>query len=453
VTVRTSHERHAAAIQERERALLSFFEREQERLARACHELARSFAQGGTLVPFGTGAAATDAAHVAVEFMHPVIVGKRALPALAPPNDPTGASSPGHLLRGGDIALGLLHGSSDPAVEEFLGDARRRAALTIAMTGKGGAAGADYAFEVPSGDPAVVQEVQETAYHVLWELVHVFFEHPGLLDDACITCGDVAVEARVVALRNGSAVIEKDGAREEVAVELVEQVQVGDRLLCHAGVALEKLPGGEEAVAEDPSSFLYPFLGSEERDLDSVLADVRASSVQKARDVAELRRSIDLDAVEHCARDVRARLERGGRLIAFGNGGSSTDAQDAACDCLARGWPAVALNNDVATVTAVGNDVGFDKVFARQLIPLARHEDVALAISTSGSSPNVVAGLEEAHRRGMLTVGVTGYDGGRLAELDWLDHLFVVGSDYIPRLQEVHATLYHLLLDSLGAAA
>jgi D-sedoheptulose 7-phosphate isomerase len=180
---------------------------------------------------------------------------------------------------------------------------------------------------------------------------------------------------------------------------------------------------------------------------------VRASSVQKARDVAELRRSIDLDAVENCARDVRARLERGGRLIAFGNGGSSTDAQDAACDCLARGWPAVALDNDVATITAVGNDVGFDKVFARQLIPLARHEDVALAISTSGSSPNVVAGLEEAHRRGMLTVGVTGYDGGRLAELDWLDHLFVVGSDYIPRLQEVHATVYHLLLDSLGAAA
>jgi len=461
VSVRTSHERHAAAIEERERALLSFFEREQERLARACHDLARSFAQGGTLVPFGTGAAATDAAHVAVEFMHPVIVGKRALPALAPTNDPTGASEPGRLLRAGDVALGLIHGSTDPAVEAFLREARRRAGLTIAMAGQGGGADVDYSFEVPSADPAVAQEVQETSYHVLWELVHVFFEHPGLLDDACITCGDVAVEARVVALRNGSAVIEKHGAREEVAVDLVEQVEVGDRLLCHAGVALEKLPRGEaaaseeqdQAVADDPSGFLYPFLGSEERDLDSVLADVRASSVQKARDVAGLRRSIDLDAVGRCARDMRERLERGGRLIAFGNGGSSTDAQDLACDCLALGWPAVALDNDVATITAVGNDVGFDKVFARQLIPLARHEDVALAISTSGSSPNVVAGLEEAHRRGMLTVGITGYDGGRLAGLDWLDHLFVVGSDYIPRLQEVHATIYHLLLDAVGRAA
>ena len=430
------------ALAEREQALLGFFEREQERLARACHDMARAFSRGGTLVSFGSGAAATDAAHVAVEFMHPVIVGKRALPALA-----------GTGLRGGDIALGLMHGSRDPGVEGFLRDARGRAELTIAMCGEGSGVEADYTFAVPSSDPAVVQEVQETSYHVLWELVHVFFEHPGLLDDACITCGDVAVEARVVALRNGSAVIERNGAREEVAVELVESVQVGDRLLCHAGVALERLPPAETAEPEDPSGFLYPFLESEERDLDAVLADVRASSLQKARDVAELRRAIDPHAIALCADAVRERLARGGRLLAFGNGGSSTDAQDAAIDCRTRGWPAIALNDDVATITAVGNDVGFDNVFARQLIPLGRHEDVALAISTSGSSPNVVAGLEEARRRGMLTVGITGYDGGRLAELGWIDHLFVVGSDYIPRLQEVHATIYHLLLDAVGRAA
>jgi D-sedoheptulose 7-phosphate isomerase len=294
-----------------------------------------------------------------------------------------------------------------------------------------------------------VQEVQETTYHVLWELVHVFFEHPGLLQDSCITCGDVAVEARVVALHNGSALIEKDGAREEVAVELLEEVEVGDRVLCHAGVALERLGPGMPAE-EDPTSFLYPFLDSREDDLESVLADVRASTLHKGDDVVALRRAIDVEAIGRCAADVRERLERGGRLISLGNGGSSTDAQDVAGDCLARDWPAIALTNDVATVTAVGNDVGFDKVFARQLIALARAEDVALAISTSGSSPNVVAGLEEAHRRGMLTVAITGYDGGRLAELDWLDHLFVVESDYIPRLQEAHATIYHLLLGEVG---
>jgi D-sedoheptulose 7-phosphate isomerase len=147
---------------------------------------------------------------------------------------------------------------------------------------------------------------------------------------------------------------------------------------------------------------------------------------------------------------LRAALERGGRLLAFGNGGSATDAQDAAIDAAALGWPAISLPDDAATVTAVANDVGFENIFARQLIALGRRGDVALAISTSGSSPNIVAGLEEAHRRGMLTVAITGYDGGRLAGLPWLDHRIAVGGDYVPRLQEAHATAYHLLLEMAG---
>ena len=122
------------------------------------------------------------------------------------------------------------------------------------MTGGGAAvADAEHSFAVRSADPVIVQEAQETAYHVLWELVHVFFEHPGLLDDACITCGDVAVQARVVALTNGTATIEKDGAREDVAIDLVEGVEVGDVLLCHAGVALEKVPDAEFAGAREGS--------------------------------------------------------------------------------------------------------------------------------------------------------------------------------------------------------
>jgi D-sedoheptulose 7-phosphate isomerase len=322
---------------------------------------------------------------------------------------------------------------------------------------------------VPSDDPAIVQEVQETAYHVLWELVHVFFEHPGLLDDACITCGDVAVTATVVSVSGSNAVIEKDGAREEVAIDLVEDVAVGDQLLCHARVALEKVGGargegggaaaeaaganGAEAAPGDPTSFLYPFLEREESDLDAVLADVESSTMQKAEDVIALRARIDPAAVAACAADVRERLERGGHLIAFGNGGSATDAQDLAADALARDWPAASLTNDSATVTAVGNDVGFDKVFARQLIALGRAHDVAVAISTSGNSPNLVAGLEEARRRHMLTVGIAGYDGGLLAGLDWVDHLFVVPSDYIPRIQEAQATIYHLLLEEIGGRA
>jgi D-sedoheptulose 7-phosphate isomerase len=443
------------AIRERERVVRAFFDREAPNLARACHAMARSFSRGGTLIPFGTGAAATDAAHAAVEFMHPVIVGKRALPAIAPGSDPSGASTLARLARPDDIALAISHGSPDEATRAFVADARSRGLLAIAMMARAATSGeADHCFSVESDDPVIAQETQETAYHVLWELVHVFFEHPGLLDDACITCGDVAVEAEVVAVENGNAMIEKDGARESIAIDLVEGVAVGDRLLCHAGVALEKLGSASTArapeSAEDPTGFLYPFLEREESDLDTVLADVEASTRRKAEDVIELRVALDTGAIARCAAAVRDRLEHGGHLIAFGNGGSSTDAQDLAADALARGWPAVALDNDVATVTAVGNDVGFDKAFSRQLIPLGRAHDVAVAISTSGSSDNLIAGLEEARRRHLLTIGIAGYDGGRMAQLGWLDHFFVVGSDYIPRIQEAQATIYHLLLEAIG---
>jgi D-sedoheptulose 7-phosphate isomerase len=148
---------------------------------------------------------------------------------------------------------------------------------------------------------------------------------------------------------------------------------------------------------------------------------------------------------------MRERLSAGGRLLTFGNGGSATDAQDLAADALARGWRALALNNDAATVTAVANDVGFDSVFARQLIALGGDGDVAVAISTSGGSPNLIAALEEAQRRGMLTVALAGHDGGRLAALDGLDHVFVVPSDHVPRIQEAQATIYHLLVQGIGS--
>jgi len=412
-------------VAERETVLAGFLEAEQERLARACHDMARAFAQGGLLIPFGAGAARTDAAHVAVEFMHPVIVGKRALPALA------GADG-----RAGDIALGLAHRPGDQQVSHFLESAAARGLLTIAFAPD--RIDADHSFVVASDDPWVVQEVQETAYHVLWELVHVFFDHPGLLQEACITCGDVAVEVDVVDVDGATATVERGGAREQVGIDLVPDARPGDRLLCHAGVALER-------VEHDAAAFLY----AADDDLDAVLAHVRASTVSKGRDTIALRRTLDLDRVRACGDAIGAALGRGARVLTFGNGGSATDAMDLALDLRELGAPAAALVDDVSTITAVGNDVGFDNVFARQLIPLARPGDVAFAISTSGSSANIVAALEEAHRREMTTCAITGYDGGRLAERDWLDHLIVVSGDYVPRLQEAHATAYHLLLEGL----
>ena len=448
--MRTSAARAAERISERHRVLETFLAAEQHRLAHACLDLARSFHRGGLLIAFGEGAAASDAAHVAVEFMHPVIVGKPALPAVSPAGDPTRALSLEGVGRAGDIALGLAHRPGDPAVASFLARAAGRGLLTVALTA-GERADADHAFVVPSDDPAIVQEVQETTYHVLWELVHVFFEHPALLEESCLTCGDVAVQARVVSVDGATALVERDGMREQVAIDLVAGVEPGALLLCHAGVALERLDEAAE-VPEDPSGFLYPFLGGGGSDADAVLADVAASTLRKGADTIALRGAIDFDALGRCADDLRAALRAGGRLLAFGNGGSATDAQDAAFDALDAGWPALALVNDPSTITALGNDVGFENAFARQLIPLGRAGDVALAFSTSGSSPSIIAGLEEAHRRGMVTCALTGYAGGRLAELPWLDHLISVPGDYVPRLQEAHATMWHLLLEEVGAA-
>jgi D-sedoheptulose 7-phosphate isomerase len=151
---------------------------------------------------------------------------------------------------------------------------------------------------------------------------------------------------------------------------------------------------------------------------------------------------------------MRERLARGGKLIAFGNGGSATDANDFALDCVAppAGWrsvPAISLAMEPASITAIANDVGTEVVFLRQLIAHARDGDVAVAISTSGGSKNVVAALEEARKRGLLTVALLGYDGGEIVRRSLADVAIVVRSDYIPRIQEVQASIYHVLRECL----
>jgi D-sedoheptulose 7-phosphate isomerase len=177
----------------------AFFAAEAGRIAEACWAMAQRFHQGGRLLAFGNGAAATDAQHVAVEFVHPVIVGKRALPALALTNDSAtlsgvmsggGAAAPfkrqiAVLARPQDIAMGISPDGRCANVLEALAEARRLRLLTIGLAGGDGGlfaqAELDFCFVVPAGDPMVVQETQETLYHVLWELVHIFFEHEGLL--------------------------------------------------------------------------------------------------------------------------------------------------------------------------------------------------------------------------------------------------------------------------------
>lgn len=374
------------AMQERNELAKAFFDQQADPLAQVCRQMSDRFLAGGRLLAFGQGAYSTDAQHVAVEFVHPVIVGKRALPALdlSPHFGPWLSA----LLRPEDMVMGFAPPSGDLAVAQALRLAREQGALTFALTGQDG----DYAVEVATPNPLIHQEVIEVLYHVLWETVHVFFEH------------------------------------RESSYEL------------------------------GASSFLYPFLSGAKQDTGLVVAEVADSIRSKVAEDAALRLAVaeqQSEAIASAVRAIAGRLSLGGQLILFGNGGSATDANDFALDCIAppaswRPVPAVSLALESANITAIANDVGAEVIFLRQLIAQARPEDVAVAISTSGGSRNVVMALQEARRRGLLTLALLGYDGGEVVRQNLADIAVVVRSDYIPRIQEVQASVYHVIREGLG---
>jgi D-sedoheptulose 7-phosphate isomerase len=204
---------------------------------------------------------------------------------------------------------------------------------------------------------------------------------------------------------------------------------------------------------------LYPFLGGPENRADDAAEQATRSTREKIAEAAQLRGRCLADyaaALAECAERLAARFRAGGRLFAFGNGGSATDAQSLASAFLAP-WegpplPALTLAGDVAVLTALANDVSIDVVFARQVAALTRPGDIAVGLSTSGNSTNVLAGLAEAARRGLLTVGFAGGDGGRMAHAPELDFCFVVPSPSVHRIQEAQTTLYHTLRRLCAAA-
>jgi D-sedoheptulose 7-phosphate isomerase len=362
-----------------------FFSREARHLSEVCHEMSERFLQGGRLLAFGRGSYATDAQHVSVEFVHPVIVGKRALPAL----DLSMAFQPWlrAILRPEDIVMGFGPPEGDPEVVAALTWARSRYAMTFAMPGPDGS----YALEAVTQNPFIHQEMVEILYHTLWETVHVFLEHRQLGQD------------------------------------------VGQ------------------------AEFLYPFLGHKKQETTDIFEDVAASILMKVHDDTLLRTQLakeEADQIGSAAIAIHRRLSQGGMLILFGNGGSATDANDWALDCVLppsgyRSIPAISLSMEPANITALANDVGTEVVFLRQLIAQARPEDVAIGISTSGGSRNIVMALEEARKRGLLTVALLGYDGGEIYRRRLADFPVIVRSDYIPRIQEVQASAYHVIRETL----
>jgi D-sedoheptulose 7-phosphate isomerase len=381
------------------RAGATFFEQEAKRIARLCHRMAERFARGGRLFALGADPAArSDARHVAVEFVHPVIVGKRALPALALTAEGGLVDAQLELLADARDIVIAFGAERDLSTRRALRLARERGVLTISCAG----GDADWSFRPPGEDASIDQELTETLYHVLWELVHVFFEHRGLLE------------------------------------------------------------GRSERRVQDTgaSSFLYPFLGEQEQDLEAVIADVRASVLAKATEVSRLRAQTLAESAPTligAALELRSRLDAGGRLLALGNGGSATDAMDVVADLRApaggrRPWPALDLTEDTGILTAIANDIGVEAIFSRQVIAHGRSGDVLLALSTSGGSANVIHALAEARLRGLITIALVGYDGGRIFEEGLADHVVVVRSEHIPRIQEAQASAYHVLCELVETA-
>lgn len=363
----------------------TFFAREVHRLAEACCEMSDRFLRGGRLLAFGRGPYATDAQHVSVEFVHPVIVGKRALPAL----DLSTVFRPWleAILSPDDMVMGFGPPEGDAEVLDALDWARKKQAMTFALPGSEGA----YFTEAATTDPFMHQELIEILYHTLWETVHVFFEHRQLGHDV--------------------------GA----------------------------------------SGFLYPFLGREKQPAEDAMVEVANSIRLKVSDDAKLRAQVAREEAESISNAIAAIAERindGGKLIIFGNGGSATDANDWAIDCVCppkgfKAVPAVSLSLEPANISAIANDVGIELIFVRQFIAQVRPGDVAVAISTSGGSRNIVAALEEARKRKILTVALLGYDGGEILRRGLADFPVIVHSDYIPRIQEVQASIYHVMREGL----
>jgi len=319
--------------------------------------LARAFARGRRLVVLAPGAA-DHAHHVAVEFVHPVIAGTRPLPAVAADL----------LSEVADDDVLLLIGGGD-------GEAAARADLAI----------------TPDDGTDDVRTVR--AYHLLWELVHVALEHPGLV--------------------------------------------------------------GSEGSGGDATGFLYPFLDGAETDEAGLRSDLGHSASSKADESDRLvtdTLAANAGALAGAGRAIAAAVAAGRRIHAAGNGGSATDAARLVRRLRARGVPASSLAADYAVLTALANDVGTDRVFARQVEALAGPGDVLVGLSTSGSSPNLLAAFAEADRRGLVTAGVSGYGGGALAVEESVHHRLVVQSSSVHRIQEAQAALLAGLVEAIVEA-
>ena len=209
-------------------------------------------------------------------------------------------------------------------------------------------------------------------------------------------------------------------------------------------------------MTEKNLRMLYPFLhggGAEPASLDAALLASIGEKARESRAANERFFAANGPALLGAARAIAHAYRGGGRLFSMGNGGSSCDASHVAVEFqhpVTTGRPALAAINlaaDIAIVSALANDVGFEQVFARQLAAQGRRGDVLIGVSTSGDSANLIAAFAQANAMGIATIGLAGGNGGRMKSSGLVEHCLVVPSDSIHRIQESHVAAYHILWD------
>ena len=315
--------------------------------------LARSFTAGRRLRVWAPGAP-DHAHHVAVEFVHPVVAGSHPLAATV-------------------------------AESEAAADTSADATLAIGGNRKT----ADLFISSDQPDTAIV-----LSYHVLWELVQVALEHPGLV-------------------------------------------------------------GSAAAAGGDSTGFLYPFLDAAEDDEASLRDALRASAEAKRDESTRLaQQSLESNrpVLEEAAAAISRAVGSGGRVLTMGNGGSATDAARLARVLRSKAIPAESLSADYAVATALANDLGAERIFSRQLDAFARSGDVLVGCSTSGASRNLLAAFEQAAAMGLATVGISGYGGGSFTVQESVHHNLVVQSMSVHRIQEAQAALMSALCEQAADA-
>lgn len=412
--------------------------------------LARAFTSGRALAVRAPGCA-DHAHHVAVEFVHPVVAGARSLPAAAEGSSTAGPSS----SSPSPDPLGMGTESSSvtgplPSTPSPLGTGTEWSSIADPSPSTPGPLGAgtdarwchlligppdgghfDLSIPTDAGDAATM-----TGYHLLWELVQVALEHPGLVgggptgDTTGHPAGNLWHQRQQPRPGGGD---DPPGGRGAATSSTS-----GSNSSSSGNSASGNHDGG------DSTGFLYPFLDAAECDEASLREALGASAAAKRTESERLAAeavAANRQPLEAAAALVNGAVTAGRRVLVMGNGGSATDAARLVRLLRARGTDAVSLAGDYAVVSALANDLGAEAVFARQIEALGTPGDVLIGCSTSGTSPNLLAAFERASAIGMRTVGISGYGGGAFTDPGGTEVCLSVASDSVHRIQEAEAAL------------